>query len=113
VARSYHLALAFLRYTPEQFWRLTPSETADLVIARREQINADSLRRAWELSYLLAPHAKEGSEHEIGPMALFQKMPGVFMDDLPLEFRQKASRLSPAQEAERKRRQNIKRVTRP
>lgn len=94
---------------------MTPAETADEVEAYKRRENRRLIHRAWELSLLMAPHAKEGSD--MGTIALFKSMPGAF-PDAAKEFLEAAQSprektLSPEKEAERARRRAIPRIQRP
>lgn len=107
------MALVLLGLTPAEFWKLTPSETADLIWAYRKRENRIAIRKAWELHNTLSPHV----DHEdpkvveaISTVELFRRMPGAFPEDET--FVEPERKLSPEKQAERERRMKIPRLQR-
>lgn len=113
VKASHEMALVMLGQTPAQFWRSTPSDTANLITAHRRRTNDRLMRRAWEIYTIVSPHLSEHSD--LTPLKLFDSMPGTFASDIPEAARASdgmPTGLSPGQQAEWTRRRNRKRVLR-
>lgn len=109
---AFNVALTHLNKTPEQFWRMTPAETATLFQAFRMRENRIHMQRAFELYYLLKPHLTESSDLSV--MSLFESMPGAYPDDIPQDVREagRMPGMTPEQRKVAERRKKIKRLQR-
>lgn len=96
---------------PHYFWKLTPAEFSDLLVAHRARANAKGLRRAWELNLLTRIHVTEEGQESVSMANIFKSMPGTYPDDV--EGLNASPALTDAQRAERERRRNLPRVNRP